>query len=205
MVGSRSAISTSIQGMRCRTVPLAAIVSLNSVSSLPLPLPLLVSCFGLLRTRCRLSQPLARVRCWPGYRLWGGSTSLINAGIPFFVSYLLDPLHHPASQEVFKEIRVAIRVLHIIATRFQLLQRLLNTFPNREVHILLGSGEAIHLLQGQLHLPEDSQLLSVPLVEPLSVLLHLSPCRKSGAYSAHPFFRRIPLYTNFYLNQKSSS
>ena len=36
----------------------------------------------------------------------------------------------------------------------------------------LGPGEAIHLLQGHLHLPEAFQILSISLVEPLSALLH---------------------------------
>ena len=33
---------------------------------------------------------------------------------------------------------VAVRVLHIITERLQILERLLNPFLNREVHVLLG-------------------------------------------------------------------
>ena len=79
--------------------------------------------------------------------------------LPFWRSYLLHLLYHEASHQVLEGVEVADGILFIIPQRPKILHRLLYDAPDREVHILLGPGEPLHLLQGRFHLLEDLQLL----------------------------------------------
>ena len=94
---------------------------------------------------------------------------------------------------------VAVRVLRVVAERLQILERLLNAFPNRAVHVLLGPGETIHSSVSFPAPSYSSRRVILGIAWPENSLL-----KESQATSPLcPVLHQSTPHINFHLNKKS--